>query len=116
MAGTVTVEPIKGIMVGSFGQEIVLTVINEDGAAQDVSGYGTITVAGLSPDQTKPITATGSYATGNNGTDGKVKFKWASGDIDRKGTWQVQVEFLDGTTELFKTYPTTMEVGQGLRS
>jgi hypothetical protein len=110
----VTIEPIKGIMVGSYGQGITITVVNEDGVAQDISGYTEWTIVGLPPDGRGAKTATAAYS-GNGGTDGVLTFSWASGDIDRSGTWKVQAE-LSKSGEIFKTYFGEMEVGIGLRS
>ena len=110
---TVTIEPILGVMVGSYGQTITLTVVDDDGIVQDVSGYTNIIIVAQSPDGRANSTATGSYGT-NLGTDGEISFSWADGDIDRSGTWIIQVEF-STANEVFKTQPAEMVVGKGLR-
>ena len=110
----ITIQPVLGVVVGSYGQGITITIVNEDGVAQDVSGYTTITIVGLSPDERTTKTATADYATANNGTDGKISFSWADGDIKRSGTWKIQAEF-SKVGEVFKTYYGEMDVGQGLR-
>ena len=109
----ITIEPILGVMAGSYGQTITLTVVDEDGTVQDVSGYTTITIVGQSPDGRKTATANGSYVS--DGSDGQVSFTWASGDIDRSGTWILQMEFTTAS-EVFKSQPTEMVVGRGLRT
>jgi hypothetical protein len=110
----ISIEPIRGVMVGSYGQAITLTVVDDEGTVQDVSGYTTITVVTRSPYDLKTLTSTGAYATGNLGTDGAITYSYASGDIDRSGKWKVQVEFITGT-ETFKTRYTSMDVGEALR-
>jgi hypothetical protein len=110
----INIEPVRGVMVGSYGQAITLTVVDDEGTVQDVSGYTTITIITRSPHDLKTLTSTGSYATGSLGTDGAITYTYASGDIDRSGKWKVQVEFATGT-EVFKTRYTTMDVGEALR-
>jgi len=108
----ITIEPIRGVMVGSFGQTITLIVVDEDGVVQDVSGYTDITVISRSPYDLKTVTSSGSYTS--DGTDGSITYSYVSGDIDRSGDWKVQAEF-STASETFKTRPTTMDVGMGLR-
>lgn len=106
-------EPLKGIIVGSYGQPYILTVVNDEGVAQDVSGYTTITVVAIPPSKRGAVTDTASYTT--NGTDGKVTGAgFADGEIDEPGNWEIQVEF-SKTGELFKTYKGIMEVGESVR-
>lgn len=112
---SVTIEPIKGIIVGSYGQGIVLTVVNDDGIPQDISGYDSATgllIVGIPPSGRGVRTATADYVS--DGSDGQLSFAWADGDIDQSGPWKVQAE-LHKTGELFKTYFGEMEVGVGLR-
>lgn len=108
----ITIEPIRGVMTGSYGQTITLTVVDEDGIVQDVSGYTTITIVARSPDGRTSATANGSYVT--DGSDGQVSFSFTSGQIDRSGPWNLQMEFATAS-ETFKTRATEMDVGQGLR-
>jgi hypothetical protein len=109
------VEPILGVTVGSYGQTIVFTVVNEKGVAQDVSGYNTITIVAIPPDRHKIVTAAATYVVA--GADGKVQGSFIAGDIDVPGLWEVQIEFLvTPAAELFKTYPGIMDVGEGLRA
>ena len=117
MPATQVIEPIKGIVVGSFGQTIILTVVNDLGVAQDVSGYTLIQAIASSPDRRQAVTRTAAYTVA--GADGKVQFSFASGNIDRPGTWDVQILFFNNAvatdaTEVAKTYSTTMEVGRAL--
>lgn len=109
------VQPILGITVGSFGQDIVFTIVDSTGAAQNVSGYATMTIIAVPPDKRKVVTATASYVVA--GADGEVHGSFADGDIDVPGNWDIQIEFLAaGNAERFKTYPGIMDVGEGLRA
>jgi len=106
------VNQIDGISVGEYGEDITLTVTNEDGGALDLSAYtGTNEVVLLSPDQLKSITRTTSWAT--DGTDGKVTFAFQSGDVDREGDWSGQVKFT-ATGIVAKTNIFTMTVEKAI--
>jgi hypothetical protein len=104
---------VKGVVCGEFGKTITLTCKDEDGAVQDISAYtGTKTVVARSPSQ-KVVTATASFY--GTGTDGKVTFSFASGDIDELGEWDGQLELLIGTTAKAKSYPFIIKVEGSLR-
>lgn len=88
---------INNIVVGDFGQTIVLTCVDEDGTAVDVSAYtGTKTLHARSPDGSRNISASASFVSG--GTDGRVSFAFVASDIDRPGRWELTLELLIGTT------------------
>ena len=106
-------EPLRGVQVGSYGQACQITCVDRKGAAQDVSGYTGIKVRAMAPDSRTAVTATGSYVT--DGTDGKVSFSWADGDIDREGNWSIQIEF-QKTSVRALSYLGVMEVGTALKT
>lgn len=82
---------IKGIVVGQYGESISLTVVDKNGSAVDISSYTSGTTVTLrDPFSLKTLSYAGSFVS--DGTDGKVKFTPASGDIDRSGTWEGQIE------------------------
>lgn len=82
---------IKGLVVGQYGEAIILTVVDKNGTAVDVSAYTTsITVTLRDPYTLKTVSSTGSFVT--SGTDGKIQFTPASGEIDRAGTWEGQIK------------------------
>lgn len=111
---SISIEPIRGVTVGSYGQTITLTVVDRTGTVQDLSDYDSdgITVIGVSPSGRKTVTATGSFVS--DGSDGQVSFSWADGDIDVSGKWKAQIE-LTTATELFKTRTVDMDVAPSLR-
>jgi len=99
---------IRGVAVGSYGQTILITLKDLSGAVQDVSAYtGTRTVRALSPDGIRTVTASISF--NSNGSDGKIQWTWATGDIDRPGDWQVQVILNSGSARI-KSYIAKMPV------
>ena len=109
----VTIEPLKGINVGSWGQTYILTIVDDDGVAQDVSGYTTLAIVAMPPSKKGVVTDTGSYTT--DGSDGQITGAgFADGEIDEPGNWEIQVE-LSTVSELFKSYKGIMEVGDSVR-
>lgn len=99
---------LENVIVGNFGQKIVLTLQDSGGTAVDVSGYtGTNTVTFRKPDGV-PQQFTLSFDS--DGTDGKVKFTPASGEIDQKGDWIGTIELKVGATVISRSVPFTMEV------
>jgi hypothetical protein len=111
----ITVESIKGINVGSYGQVIAVTCVDADGVVQDVSGYTTMNAVAVSPDGRKTVVATVTYTSSpGDGTTGLVQWSFANGDIDRPGIWTVQLEF-SKTNVMAKSYTSAMEVGEAVR-
>ena len=85
------INKIKGIVVSQYGEAISLTVVDKNGQAIDISAYTTaITVYLRDPQTLKLVTCTASFIT--NGTDGKIQFIPAAGDIDRDGIWEGQIK------------------------
>ena len=86
------------------GVELLVTLKDEDGVAVDVSGATAIKFRFRKPDGTE-ISRSGSVKT--TGSDGKVQYVTASGDLDQLGSWryQVRTEYEDGavlTSEMSK--------------
>jgi hypothetical protein len=104
-----TVAKLKGVVVGEFGKQIVLTCKDRSGTAQNVSAYtGTKTVSFRSPKSNKEVTATLSFVT--DGSDGKVSFAFASGDLTESGDWYGTVELKISTTTVARSDQFVMEV------
>lgn len=82
---------ITGIVQGQYGENINLTIVDDDGTAIDISAYTTSkTVTIFNP---YTLTVKTYAATFNStGTDGKLYFTPAAGDIDSAGTWKGQVK------------------------
>lgn len=99
---------LENVVVGNFGNKIVITLQNSAGTAVDISGYtGTNIVNFRKPDGT---TQQFTLAFDSDGTDGKVKFTPASGEIDLKGAWIGTIELKVGATVVARSIPFTMEV------
>lgn len=106
------VNVVVGVYAGEYGEPIILTMVDDDGAAIDISGYSsTKTIVLRSPDQLKKVTLTGSFTT--DGTDGKVQGTPTTGQIDREGDWEGQVSLSTGSA-VAKSWVFTMPVGEGI--
>lgn len=100
---------IANVVVGNFGTKIVLTMVDGDGTVVDVSSYtGTLTVTFTKPDSAGTQAFTLTFNT--DGTDGKLKFTPASGEIDTKGEWNGTVELKVGATVVARSAPFIMGV------
>jgi len=85
---------------------------DEDGTVQDLSVYdGDKTVSCKPPMGSKLISATCTFVT--DGTDGKLKFSWADGDVDRPGAWAGTV-VMNKTNVVAKSYKFTMKVEEAV--
>jgi len=106
---------VENITTFSYGQSIILTLKDPDPphGAQDISSYTTRTVVVRSPDQSKTVTATASFVT--DGTEGKISFFFADGDIDRHGKWSGQVK-LEKTSVELRSSLFEMIVAEGLNT
>lgn len=108
---TTEINKVAGVYVGEYGDPIILTLIN-NGVVQDVSAYSTSqAVRLLSPDELKELTYVASFVT--DGSDGKVQFTPANGDIDREGKWTGQV-ILNAAAAQARSKIFTVIVGRGL--
>lgn len=74
----------------------IIVTLTEDGVFTDVSAATTINFFFQKPDGTK-ITRVGSFLT--DGTDGKVRYKFLTTDLDVAGPWRVQVQILEGSQQ-----------------
>lgn len=104
------IPELKGIVQGSYGNTITVTLTDFDGNAQDVSTFdGTKKIYGRHKDTGKEVNATLSFDS--DGSDGVLTFSWADGDIDAPGDWIVQVVLQDsGPTMKVKSLPSLMPV------
>lgn len=80
-----TIGEIQDVVVGNFGQTVVLTAYDADGQVSDLSAYtGTKTIYLRSPNGNKTRSASCSFQS--DGTNGKVQFTLPEG-IDVAGDW-----------------------------
>lgn len=76
---------IEHVAVGEYGYPLYLQVIDANSDPIDISLYSAYYVILRSPDSLKTITYTATLVGG--GTDGRLSFIFANGDIDRPGVW-----------------------------
>lgn len=95
---TVT-NKLTNVFVGDYGIVITITFKDEDGTLQDVSSFTTKKVFSRSPDGRKIVTSTAGFTS--DGTDGKITYSYANGDIDRDGVWKAQAELNNGTAVVY---------------
>lgn len=103
---------IRGLVVGQYGTPITITVTDSDGVAVDLSSYSPFTVTLRDPTDSKTIQYTAEFVT--SGTDGKLKFTPASGDIDIDGIWHGQIKLQKANVvEYTQTFEVTVERNLG---
>jgi len=86
-----SLNKITGLVVGQYGSSIVLTVVDKDGTAINISSFTGISVRAISPDARTTLSFTGALVGG--GTGGQFSFTPASDNtFDRDGTWKGQVQ------------------------
>lgn len=107
-----TVNVVTGVVAGEYGLPIIITLVDEDGTAVDVSSYDTTKEIILVDEfATKTVTLTGSFVS--DGTNGQVQGTPANGDINRPGKWRGQVN-LNKSGVLAKSFIFEMEVEASL--
>jgi len=103
---------LEGMVVGEYGKTVSITLKNENGIVQDVSSYtGTKTFATKPPQGYKTVSCALSFLT--DGTDGKVTFSFAAGDLDQAGIWECTIS-LEKTGVLSRSKMFTMEVTEAI--
>jgi len=86
-----TLNILEGVVAMEFGETITLTIVDKSGKAIDISSYdGTKEVTFRHKDGQTTVTRTLSFLT--DGSDGKVTFSFASGNIVKAGEWRGQVK------------------------
>jgi len=106
---------LEGLHTGEYGVYSYLNCTDSDGVAPNLSGYdGTNQIKMISPSGHKSVTIT--LAWNSDGTDGKVKFKFASDDtMDVSGVWEAQLFFVTAAGDQDKrSYPFTIPVGKSV--
>jgi hypothetical protein len=79
---------LDGMHVGNYGFPIVLRCI-EDGAAANISSFGTIHYTFRDPSGNATTVAGSAYT---DGTDGKVSYTVGSALLTTAGDWHVQAK------------------------
>ena len=93
---------LKNIPLGSYGFEIVMEVQDTDtSSAIDISSYTAQIMDFEDPDgNVASLTA----AFDSDGTDGKIAYTVADGDIDEEGTWQIRAKLTRSGVVLYSTW------------
>jgi len=71
-----------------IGLDVIITDVDEDGNARDISAATTKDVILKSPQTNTVVTKTGTFTT--DGTDGKFQYTTVEDDLDETGLWEVQ--------------------------
>jgi len=87
---------LSDLVSGSYGSQIIIE-LREDGRAVDVSGFSSYSVYLRSPSGT---TITKSAQPYTDGTDGRITFQIAQGDLSEPGIWWLQAEVADATRSI----------------
>lgn len=87
------------VQVDSFGWNIDLRVVDEQGAVIDISAGTTLEYMTKKPGSNGPVTMAASFVT--DGTDGKLRHVVTAGEIDTIGMWQIQTHVVTSTAELY---------------
>jgi hypothetical protein len=108
-----TINLLEDVVVGDYGVPLILTIVDRNGVAVDVSAYtSTKTVFARDPSGIKSLSFSASFVT--NGADGKVQFQPASNNtFDRIGNWDGQVK-LTTASAVIKTILFTIQVKESL--
>lgn len=89
--------PEDGAQVGDVGLQIIVQVLDQNGAVIDIGGAVALKIKLLKPDGTT-LDKTASFLT--DGSDGKIYYTTIVGDLNQAGLWQVQGKLtLDGTAK-----------------
>lgn len=82
------------IHVGDIGTAIIITIKDEDGSIVDVSTATEKLIYFKKPD-TSLLTKNAALTSG--GTDGRIHYTFASGELDQAGTWRSQARVTVGS-------------------
>jgi len=82
------IQTIPEIHVGDIGTNFIVTIYKEDSAIFNLSGATSLTIRFFSSARVSKDRVASLYT---NGTDGKVVYSLADGDIDVSGGWTYQV-------------------------
>lgn len=97
--------------VGDEGTYLEIEFRSLDGTAKDISSATTQKIYLQKPDGTDVEVAT-SFTT--DGTDGKIRYSWQTGDLDTAGLWRVQ-GFVSGSGFVFHTARGLLRVRETLQ-
>lgn len=76
------------IHLDDYGTRFIFTIYDEDTAIYDISAADSFALIFVDPNNIKKTKIPSLYT---DGTDGKIQYIIASGDLDTIGTWRYQV-------------------------
>lgn len=101
------VNNIEGVVMDSFGINIEILLVDKSREPVDVSSFTDRKIFVRTPDNTKTVERTLFFVT--DGSDGRVRFTFGEGDLDRYGAWTASLEFIKTGAKLVSP-PVTIEV------
>jgi hypothetical protein len=81
---------MASIHVGDIGTELVVVIVDENGAAVDVSNVSNTLTIYLKKPGAAGAVLTKSASLDTTGTNGKIKWVTIAGDLDIDGLWTIQ--------------------------
>ena len=104
-----SVNRIKGLVVGQFGNTIPLSCVDDEGTAKDLAAYTAVIVRAISPDAQTTREWTGAFVSASGGT---LTFTPDSTDyLNMDGEWEAQSQFSDSTGNVLAlTVPFILDV------
>ena len=91
------VDPPQSCQAGNPNVAILVTVVDQDGNAVDLSTANAMELWLVAPDATvRPVPA----AFASNGLDGNIEYVTAPGDLNEAGLWRVQAALTFGARQM----------------
>lgn len=97
---SIVVNRVKNVVVGEYGNPVLLQLVDEDNVLIDISSYNsTKTVSARGPKNSNTaLSFSASFVT--DGTDGKVQFTPSSTNyFTAAGVWEAQVKLTKTNTQ-----------------
>ncbi len=85
---------VPTLQENDVGVALVLTVVDETGAALNLSSATSIQIFITKPDDTL-LTETAAFKT--DGKDGKIEYLTQAGDVDMLGQYHIQARYVEDT-------------------
>lgn len=93
---------MKEVRLNDIGVIIELTIKDQDNAVVDLSVASTLQIKLTTPAQTNITTAKTATLSGS-GTDGKLRYVTADGDLNEIGIWSAQAYVVIGSNKYHST-------------
>lgn len=111
MSSELIIQKYQGAVVGQIGVALSLAVLDQNGAAKDLSAYATVVLSAVSEDFQTHRSLTGAWTSASGGTFTVTPD--SSNTFDDAGDWTAQAQFSDTAgTLLALTLPFIIEVSK----